>query len=272
MTIDKTAGEVTVFTISQATAATFADLYIDQTFLCFVRSGTKRVLCPINGELIAGEGDLLVFPSGSFVTLENRPLRDAAYRAEGVCFAHDLIASVFTGPAHLERGAASAERMTGIRVIPAELRSSERMLAQIRETIACADIPAPIRRHRFLEPLIWLRHLGVELDPLQDNRPVSRVRRLLETDLTHPWRISEVARYFGMSEATMRRWLAESGHAFSKILQNARLERGLVLLQTTDVPISRIALECGFSTPSHFSDSFRKRFSIAPKCIRSTAE
>jgi transcriptional regulator GlxA family with amidase domain len=48
------------------------------------------------------------------------------------------------------------------------------------------------------------------------------------------------------------------------------LEYGLSLLQTTDMQISQIALECGFKTPSHFSDSFRKRFNIAPKMIRFT--
>lgn len=74
-----------------------------------------------------------------------------------------------------------------------------------------------------------------------------------------------------MSEATLRRSLAGSGQGFARILHNARLERGLALLQTTDLPISRIALDCGFGTPSHFSDSFRKRFGIPPKSIRSAA-
>ncbi|MFE3839092.1 helix-turn-helix domain-containing protein [Pseudogemmobacter sonorensis] len=106
-----------------------------------------------------------------------------------------------------------------------------------------------------MEPLIWLRHHGIDLAPPQDSQPVSRLRRLLEADLSHPWRISEVAQHFVMSKATLRRCLAGSGQGFAKILHNARLERGLGLLQTSDPPISRIALDCGFGTPSHFSDS-----------------
>lgn len=263
--IRKSTEGVTLFTISQATAATFDDLYIGQTFLCFIRSGTKKVLCPVNGELLAKEGDLILFPPESFVSLENRPLRNAAYRADGVYFADELVAEVFPEPAR-------SARPTGIHILSAEQQDSRQILAQIRETVLCEDLPAPIRHHRLLEPLIWLRHHGMTLALPQDSLPVSQVRRLLETDLSRSWRISEVARHFAMSEATLRRWLAGSGHGFAKILHNARLERGLGLLQTTDLSISRIALECGFGTPSHFSASFRKRFGVAPKYIRSAEE
>jgi AraC-like DNA-binding protein len=65
-----------------------------------------------------------------------------------------------------------------------------------------------------------------------------------------------MAEHFAMSEATMRRWLSRTGHGFAKILLHTRLEYGLSLLQTTDAPISQIALDCGlkphriFRTPS----------------------
>lgn len=258
----KASGEVQLFTISQATAATFEDLYIGLTFLCFVRSGAKRVLCPVNGAFLAGEGDLLIFPPQSFVTLENRPLRDAAYLADGCYYADDLVAEVFTAPARTQERA-------GVQILRAADQDSRDMLARIRDTITDDRLPPLIRRHRLLEPLIWLRHHGIHLNPQQKSQPALQLRRLLETDLSHAWRISEVARHFAMSEATLRRWLALSGHGFAKILHNARLERGLGLLQTTDLPISRIALDCGFGTPSHFSESFRKRFGIPPRSIRS---
>jgi len=263
MCSDEDSDPVTFFTITQATAATFDELYIGQAFLCFVRSGSKRVVCPVNGELLADAGDLIVFPPEAFVTLENRPMRDAHYQADGAYFAHDLIAEVFTGTPQ----AANAHR--SIRILPSRGAEVRMILANLKKTLECADLPAPIQRHRLLEPLIWLRHVGITISPPQKDHPVSQVRRLLETDLCRPWRIAEVARHFGMSEATLRRWLAGSGHGFARILRNARLERGLALLQTTDLPVSRIALDCGFNTPSHFSDSFKKRFGVEPRSIRS---
>ncbi|MFK8183968.1 MAG: helix-turn-helix transcriptional regulator [Phormidesmis sp.] len=108
----------------------------------------------------------------------------------------------------------------------------------------------------------------VHSSPPEEENPLSKVRRLIQTDLSHPWRSNEVAAHFAISEATMRRWLAKSGQGFSKILQNTRLEHGLSLLQSTDIPILDIALSCGFKTPSHFSESFKKRFGIKPSEIR----
>ncbi|MEO0868169.1 MAG: AraC family transcriptional regulator [Cyanobacteria bacterium J06642_11] len=166
--------------------------------------GSKRVICPINGELIGYAKEVMIFPPGSIATLENRPVLDADYRAVGVCFPHHMIESVFSDEGY----------------------------------------------------------------HYQDENPLSKIRRLIETDLGHPWRSNEVAEHFSISEATMRRWLAKSGQGFSKILQNTRLEHGLSLLQSTDIAIAEIALDCGFKSPSHFSDSFKKRFGIKPSQIR----
>ncbi|MDH7800754.1 MULTISPECIES: helix-turn-helix transcriptional regulator [unclassified Rhizobium] len=256
-----TVPDVSILPITQATAATFTDLFIGLTFLCFIRSGTKRVICPVQGELIAGEGDLLIFPSGSMVTLENRPLPNADYRADGVYFADDMVDAVF---AHLPR----YNTLPGIQLLRAASHGPSEILDLIRETLDRDDLPPPIRRHRLLEPLIWLQHNGVQLPIRQENQPWSKLRSLIETDVSKPWRIAEVARHFATSEATFRRQLVKSGLGFAQILLNTRLEKGLALLQTTQTPISQVALECGFKTPSHFSDAFRKRFGIKPKLIR----
>lgn len=254
--------DVSVLSITQATAATFSDLFIRLTFLCFVRSGSKRVLCPVNGELLANEGDLLVFPPGSLVTLENRPLLDADYRAEGMYFSHELINSIFTDQRHFESP-------PGIQIVRAFATASD-MFNRVQQTLDNDDLPQSIRRHRLLEPLIWLQHQGIRLFAHTDEQPMSKLRSLIEMDPAYQWRASDVARRLAMSEATFRRSLARSGQGFSRIVQNTRLEKGLAMLQTTNVSISQIALECGFKTPSHFSDSFRKRFGIKPKAIRSS--
>jgi len=39
-------------------------------------------------------------------------------------------------------------------------------------------------------------------------------------------------------------------------------------LQTTELPINQIALDCGYQSPSRFSVRFRKRFGISPSAIR----
>lgn len=253
--------EVSILPITQATTATFTDLYFRLTFLFFIQTGSKRVVCPHKGELIGEAGDLMVFPAGSMVTMENRPILDESYRADGVSFTSDLVDAVFAGQ--------RPHRVSpGVQVLRADLHRPSEILDLIRDTIDNRALPPPIRQHRFLEPLIWLRCNGIRIPTQAEEQPLGRVRRLIETDLSHPWRIPEVAERFGMSEATLRRWLGKSGGSFSNILLSTRLEKGLALLQTTHVPISHIALECGFKTPSHFSDAFKKRFGIMPKGIR----
>ena len=252
---------VSVVSISQATTATFTELYFQQTFLFFIQVGSKRVLCPINGELIGNAEDVMIFPPGSMVTMENRPVLDDNYRATGVCFPHHIVKAVFSNEK-------SNVKLAGIQIFQDDTNQSCQILNTIKATLSDTKLPEPIRQHRLLEPLIWLKHKGIYLSPHEDEKPLSKVRRLIETDLSHSWRSNEVAEHFAISEATMRRWLAKSGQGFSKILQNTRLEHGLSLLQSTDIPITEIAFDCGFKTPSHFSDSFKKRFGIKPSEIR----
>ena len=252
---------VSVLSISQATTATFTDLYFQYTFLFFIQVGSKRVLCPTNGELIGHAGDVMIFPPGSMVTMENRPVLGDDYRATGVCFPGHMIETVFSNEQ-------SKSESAGIQIVQASTGQSFQILNTIQTTLNDTEIPEPIRQHRLLEPLIWLKYNGISLSPHEEEKPLSKVRRLIQTNLSHPWRSNEVAGHFAISEATMRRWLAKSGQGFSKILQNTRLEHGLSLLQSTDIPIAEIALNCGFKTPSHFSDSFKKRFGIKPSEIR----
>lgn len=251
---------VAIYQITQATTATFTDLYLRLTFLFFIESGSKRVVTPTQ-DVVGEEGDLLVFPAGSMVTMENRPVFDREYRALGVAFPEPIVSQVFTskatmpGPAHVE-------------ILRAAPHTPLQILPLLRATLEDPTLPEVVRQHRLLEPLIWLRSKGINLALSSEEAPLARVRRLIETDLSHPWRADEVAEAMAMSEATMRRWLRRSDQGFAKILLNTRLEHGLSLLQTTDEPISTVALDCGFKTPSHFSEAFRRRFGIAPKQIR----
>ena len=250
-----------MISISQATTAIFTDLYFQHTFLFFIQVGSKRVICPLNGELVANVDDVIIFPPGAMVTLENRTVLNKNYRAIGVCFPKDMIKGVFSEPT-------SHTKPIGIQVVTECGDQSPQILQTIQATLEDTELPEPIKQHRLLEPLIWLKHNGIHLSIDEEEKPLSKVRRLIETDLSHSWRRKEVAEHFAISESTMRRWLAKSGQSFSKILQQTRLQHGLCLLQSTDIPISDIALECGFKTPSHFSDSFKKRFSIQPSEIR----
>jgi AraC-like DNA-binding protein len=255
--------DVSLLEITQATTAVFADLYFRMPFLFFIKHGEKKVTLS-NGDVFLGKaGDLMIFPAGASVTMENRPLYDKNYRADGVGFNTKLIDEVFSDqPLHGQK--------QDIYILRADEHQPFEILELIKDTLNHDKLPQIIRHHRLLEPLLWLKDKGVVLSAHSDSQPLSKIRRIIEQDLSHSWRANDIAQMLAMSEPTFRRWLSKSDLSFSKILNNSRLEYGLSLLQTTDMQISQIALECGFKTPSHFSDSFRKRFNIAPKMIRFT--
>lgn len=254
-----------IYPISQATTATFAELYFRLTFLFFVETGSKRVLTHDGKELIGEEGDVFVFPPGSIVTMENRPRLTESYRATGISYSQELIDLA----AHSVDGVAPSHSPQLLKPDPDE---SKRILDPIKAGMTQGKLPQPVLTHRQLEPIIWLQSHGIHLQKTTTQDPIASVRQLIETDLAHPWQASEVASALGMSQPTMRRRLSEAGQGFAKILLFTRLERGLTLLQTSSEPITQIAYECGFKTPAHFSDAFKKRFGIRPKDIRIPAE
>ena len=257
------AAAVALYPITQATTATFTDLYLRVAFLFFIKTGSKQVRTP-SETLVAEEGDLLICTPGSLVTMENRPVLDRSYRAVGLSFPDHLVRAVFDGDG-------GRRNRSGIQLLRRDAHRPFDILPLIEETLRNQRLPQVIKENRLAEPLLWLKAQGVRIAVPSQEAPMSRVRRLIETDLGHAWRAGEVARHLAMSEPTLRRVLAGGGQGFAKILLNTRLEHGLCLLQTSNAAISDIALTCGFKTPSHFSDAFRRRFGIRPREIRSAA-
>ncbi len=254
--------DISIFTISQATTTLLQDLYIQKTSLVFIQKGHKTLYLT-KGETLCGKaGDIIIFPPDSIATMENRTWYNTDYQAIGLTFSHDIIKHVFPDP--LPPSAPQKAEILSPR--PEE---TVHILAAIQQTVANDQLPDIVRKHRLMEPILWLKALGITLSVPRDQSALGQVRALIETDLTYAWRAADVAKHFAMSEATLRRWLLKSDMNFSKILKNARLEKALALLQTTNIPISEIALSCGFKTPSHFSDSFKNRFKVQPTAIRS---
>ncbi|MDR6145857.1 AraC-like DNA-binding protein [Sphingomonas sp. SORGH_AS870] len=257
------AEEVVAVTIGQATAMPMDDVFISRAFVCLVQSGEKQIHHPAFGSILARPGDVVAFPAGALVTMENRPTRDKHYRAEGLFYPPELIALVFGDAAARSQGG-------GVPQVLAGDPEAAAVFDHLADTLSNDTLPAAIRRHRAIEPLVWLHDKGVHL-PYASDGPLQRLRALIDADLAHPWRAAEVATALAMSEATFRRWLGHAGLRFSVVLRNARLERGLLMLQTSADPVSRIALECGFLTPSHFTEAFRGRFGHPPRAIRNRA-
>ncbi|UXY15633.1 helix-turn-helix domain-containing protein [Chitiniphilus purpureus] len=95
-----------------------------------------------------------------------------------------------------------------------------------------------------------------------------RVVRLIDFDPAADWRMGDVAGRLAVSEATLRRRLAEEDASFAGLLADVRMGRALILVMQTRQSVQQIALACGYTSPSRFTDAFRARFGLTPTALR----
>jgi len=97
------------------------------------------------------------------------------------------------------------------------------------------------------------------------NTVLNHIREHLADDLS----IESLADRAKVSVAHFRRLFHEAmGVPVHKFVLAARLEQARKLLTMTNMPLSRIADECGFSSQSHLATSFRAVHAAAPTVFR----
>lgn len=255
----------TYFTLRQANPARFRKLYTQSYTVLHVLSGSKRIFRTDGSQVQVTQGDFVLFRAGESLTFENQPSDCEMYRAEGISFRPAFVEEFVAN-----HGAGTATKDTERR----RFQSAGDSLAAFdhaKDGLTRQSVPAAVIENRLREVLIWVAHAGVRLVLEREQSLGERVRHLIQADLEHRWRVGAVAKELAVSEATLRRRLAEEGSSFSDILQDARLSHALDLLMTTETPITEISYSVGFSSPSTFSKSFRDRFELTPREIRTPA-
>jgi AraC-like DNA-binding protein len=92
----------------------------------------------------------------------------------------------------------------------------------------------------------------------------------IDEHLYSPWTVTQYATALGMTPRNLNILFQEKyGTSAKHWLLERRLQRARDLLCTTSMKVVDVACECGFTSPAHFSDSFRKRFEFCPRALRS---
>lgn len=98
-----------------------------------------------------------------------------------------------------------------------------------------------------------------------NSRRLSKAVEQMENALEDPLPLEDIASEAGISlrelERLFKRWLHTTPNAYYREL---RLLRARSLLQSTALPVTEIAVSCGFTSPAHFSRCFRTRFRRSP--------
>lgn len=77
--------------------------------------------------------------------------------------------------------------------------------------------------------------------------------------------LSEAAHFFNYSEAHLSRIIKKySGHNFSNIIKTIRLQKTVELLENTDLSVSEIAEQMGYTDNSHFHKVFKHAYGLTP--------
>ncbi|MBZ0266734.1 AraC family transcriptional regulator [bacterium] len=113
-------------------------------------------------------------------------------------------------------------------------------------------------------------HLEAELSKLQDDASLEhRVRIQVSRSLSEGVpAISEVAGRLGTSARTLQRRLADQGHTYQTLVDEARRQLAGRLLRETDYSLAEIAFMTGFSEQSAFTRAFKRWAGQTPRSFR----
>jgi AraC-like DNA-binding protein len=99
----------------------------------------------------------------------------------------------------------------------------------------------------------------------QNHERVERVIAVLKENLAEPPSLEEIGRRVGCSQFYLSRIFSqEMGRSIFQHLRALRMERAAELLRERKMNVTQVALEVGYSSPSHFSTAFHETFGCCP--------
>ena len=98
------------------------------------------------------------------------------------------------------------------------------------------------------------------------------VLAFIEENLAQPLTLAELAAQASLSEFHFARMFRQSMQmAPHQYVMQRRMEKAKTLVRTTLQPLTDIALACGFSSASHFSNRFRAATGLTPSQLRAAS-
>ncbi|MEL7211866.1 MAG: helix-turn-helix domain-containing protein [Pseudomonadota bacterium] len=100
---------------------------------------------------------------------------------------------------------------------------------------------------------------------------IANICKMIEADLSRPWRTATLARQAGMAQHHFQRiFAAVTGETVAGYIRSRRLERAAGALHDTPDRIIDIALATGFQTHAALTRAFTAHFGLSPRAFRET--
>lgn len=247
--------------IAQHQALRFSQVTIANPVLIVVRAGQKILRAP-GFECVLGPGEAVAVAQNQVFDIVNTPASDGHYQADWLVWDSALIEDF----ARRRTACPAIETAQHLGRPPMEcFKAVDAALEAVRQV---EQVPDSVAVHRLDEVLVWLESFGARFELREPIATGARVRRYIQSSPAANWTASALADRVGMSEATLRRRLADENTTLGELIADVRMSFAMQLLQSTHLPISRIALDVGYESASRFAIRFRRRFGFAPSAIR----
>ena len=251
-----------VGTIVQACEETLYNLAIADPCVIMVELGTKKMKSKEKGFEIRSAQALAIWNT-VYIDVTNLKADSGFYQASWIAWDRELISAYV-----LNRAAKKNDARRDVVHIPKTDKMLKDAFARAAEGISDESVPEEIAEHRMVELLMVLDSKG-NFSPPGAEVPLSwRLRKMLNSDPSHKWRVADMTREVGMSESTLRRRLAEENINVAELITDVRMSYALALLQSTEMTVARIASETGYDCVSRFTARFRTRFGFTPSSVR----
>ena len=103
------------------------------------------------------------------------------------------------------------------------------------------------------------------------NETIQRIVEYILANYKDNITLSGTAEMFKMSESSLsKKFIAFTGHRFREYLVNVRTNAAAELLRQSELSMTEIACECGFSDSNTFGDTFKRVFKQSPSSYRKT--
>ncbi len=98
-------------------------------------------------------------------------------------------------------------------------------------------------------------------------------KEVIEANIFNSFTVEELAKLTHLSLSSFKReFNKQYGTSPAKYIRERRLKKAAQLIEVTDLRLSSIAFDCGFSDLAHFSKSFHKTYGSSPRDFRLNAK
>ena len=95
---------------------------------------------------------------------------------------------------------------------------------------------------------------------------IDKAMKFIDKNLTSQLALEDIAKHVSLSPIYFHNsFKAATGKTPHEYLNEKRIKKAANLLVTTDLSLAQIAYECGFSSQSYFSYSFKKHMKLTPR-------